>query len=152
MPVLSKSLKITLAAAVVLAAGAATVVAQDAIAERKAAMKSVGGAFGPVVRMVRGQADFDAAVVLASFTTMNEVAMRYGELFPEGSETGGETKASPAIWEDRAGFDAEVSRFQEVTAAAVAAAPADLDATRAVFGPVGQSCGSCHEKFQLSDN
>jgi len=140
-----------LAAAVALAVGSAAVVAQDAIAERKAAMKSVGGAMGTLVRFARGQAEYDAAAALAAFTTMNEVAGRYGDLFPEGTETGGDTKASPAIWSDRAGFDAEVAKFQVNTASAIDAAPADVDAFRAVFGPVGQSCGSCHEKFQLSN-
>ncbi|MEL6921334.1 MAG: cytochrome c [Pseudomonadota bacterium] len=152
MPNLTKSAKIALIAAVALTAGAATVVAQDVIAERKASMKSVGGAMGTLVRMARGQTDYDAAAALAAFNTMNEVSMKYGDLFPEGSETGGQTKAAPAIWTDRAGFDAEVVKFQEVTASAIAAAPSDLDAFRAVFGPVGQSCGSCHEKFQLSNN
>ncbi|MEO0544400.1 MAG: cytochrome c [Pseudomonadota bacterium] len=151
MPILSKSAKILIAAAVALSAGSAVVVAQDAIAERKAAMKSVGGAMRTLVGFARGQADYDAAAALAAFTTMNEVSQRYGGLFPEGSETGGDTKAAPAIWSDRAGFDAEVAKFQTNTAAAIAAAPADVDAFRAVFGPIGASCGSCHEKYQLSN-
>ncbi|MEO1748450.1 MAG: cytochrome c [Pseudomonadota bacterium] len=151
MPIISKSAKIALATIVALTAGSAVVTAQDAIAERKAAMKSVGGAMRTLVGFARGQADYDAAAALAAFTTMNEVAGRYGDLFPEGSEAGGDTKAAPAIWTDRAGFDAEVAKFQVNTASAIDAAPADVDAFRAVFGPVGASCGSCHEKYQLSN-
>ncbi|MEL6435883.1 MAG: cytochrome c [Pseudomonadota bacterium] len=153
MPMFSKTVKIALAVATVSTfAGVVTVSAQDPIAERKASMKSVGGAIRPLVGFARGQADYDQAVAIASFTTMNEVAQRYGDLFPEGSETGGETKARPEIWTDRAGFDEQVANFEAVTAAAIAANPADVDAFRAVFGPVGQSCGSCHEKYQVSSN
>lgn len=123
--------------------------AQDAIAERQQAMKSVGGAMRVVGGMARGQADFDAAAALAAFQTMNEVSGRYASLFPEGSETGGETEAKDTIWSDRAGFEAEVAKFEAATAAAVAAAPQDMDSFRAVFGPVGQSCGSCHEGYRI---
>lgn len=140
----------TLAAIIsVTALSVAPVSAQDAIAERQQAMKSVGGAMRVVGGMARGQVDFDAAAALEAFETMNEVAGRYGSLFPEGSETGGETEAKDTIWSDRAGFEAEIAKFESATAAAVAAAPQDMDSFRAAFGPVGQSCGSCHEVYRI---
>lgn len=140
----------TLAAIIsVSALPVAPVSAQDAIAERQQAMKSVGGAMRVVGGMARGQVDFDAAAALEAFETMNEVAGRYGSLFPEGSETGGDTEAKDTIWSDRAGFEAEVAKFESATAAAIAAAPQDLESFRAVFGPVGQSCGSCHEGYRI---
>lgn len=126
--------------------------AQDPIADRKAAMKSVGGAAGVAGKMLKGQMDFDAAAALAALTTMNEVSQSFGDLFPEGSETGGKTTASPAIWEDRAGFDAAIAKFQTDTAAAVAAAPADIDAFKAAFGAIGANCGTCHKSYRLSNN
>ena len=125
--------------------------AQDPIADRKAAMKSVGGATGVVSKMLKGQMDFDAAAALEALTTMNEVSQTFGDLFPEGSETGGKTTASPAIWEDKAGFDAAVAKFEMDTAAAVAAAPADVDALKVAFGAVGANCGTCHKSYRVSN-
>jgi len=80
------------------------------------------------------------------------VAATYGEHFPEGSDTGFETEAAPAIWTDRAGFDAKLAEFKEDADAAVAAAPADLDALKAVFGPLTQNCGACHETYRLKNS
>ena len=77
------------------------------------------------------------------------MAATVGEQFPEGSETGMETEAAPAIWSDRAGFDAAVAKFKAAADAGVAAAPADLDGLKAVFGPLTQNCGACHETYRL---
>lgn len=144
-------LKSTSLAAIILLSPTlvASVSAQDAIAERQQAMKSVGGAMRVVGGMARGKTDFDAMAALEAFQTMNEVAGRYASLFPEGTETGGDTEAKETIWTDRTGFEAEVAKFESATAAAIAAAPQDLDSFRAVFGPVGQSCGSCHEGYRI---
>lgn len=144
-------LKLTALSAMVAATAFVVVPAnaQDPIAERQQAMKSVGGAMRVVGGMARGTTDFDAMAALEAFQTMNEVAGRYASLFPEGSETGGDTEAKETIWTDRAGFEAEVAKFETATAAAIAAAPQDLDSFRAVFGPVGQSCGSCHEGYRI---
>jgi len=151
---LIRNLSIAAGLAAMTAASAITSVAiaqDDPIAERQELMKSNGQSMRVLVPMARGQAEYDAAAALAEFVRMNEVAMQFGELFPEGSETGGDTRARAEIWTDRAGFDAEVLVFQEATAAAVAAEPADLDAFRPVFGAVGQTCGTCHEKYQIPD-
>ena len=123
----------------------------DPIADRKAAMKGVGGAMGKLVAMVRGQADFDAQAALEAFTTMNNATNGFVDLFPEGTETGGKTTASAKIWEDPAGFEAAVDKFAADTAAAIAAAPADLDAMKAVFGPVAGNCNACHQVYRIAN-
>ena len=69
-------------------------------------------------------------------------------LWPEGSNTG-DTESSPKVWEDMAGFQAANDKFAADTAAAVAAAPQDLAAFQAVFGPVASNCGSCHEAYRM---
>lgn len=139
-------------ACAILISGAGIAVAQDVITERQEAMKSVGSAMRVVGGMARGNVEFDAQAALTAFTTMNEVAGRYGSLFPEGSETGGDTKAKETIWSDREGFDAAVAKFEVDTAAAVAAAPATFDEFRPVFGSVAQNCGACHEVYQIEDD
>lgn len=121
----------------------------DPIAARQEAMKSVGGATRTLAGITKGETEFDAAKVVEAFTTMNEVAKKYASLFPEGSETGGDTEAAPAIWSDRAGFDAAVVKFEADTAAAIAAAPADAAALGPVFGQVAGNCKACHEVYRI---
>jgi len=139
-----------LAAAVIGAAGFAPAIAADEPqVVRQEMMKKNGGSVGELAKMVKGEVAFDAAAALAALTSIAEVAATYGEQFPEGSETGFETEAAPAIWSDRAGFDAAVAKFKTDADAAVAAAPADLDGLKAVFGPLTQNCGACHETYRL---
>lgn len=126
----------------------------DAINQRKAAMKEVGGAMGAMGKMAKGEMDFDAAVVLASLEKMNEVSKVYGDYFPAGSETGmdsegKETTAAPKIWEDMDGFKAAIAKFEGDTAAAMAAAPQSVEELGPVLGAVGGNCKACHETFRV---
>jgi len=141
----------------VLAIGGVTVsgvqAADDPIAVRKAVMQSVGAAAGLGGGMMKGEVAYSPAAGKSAIASMNAAAVSYGDFFPEGSETGGDTTAAPAIWEDRAGFDAELAKFASATGSAMQASgkdgPADLDAFKAAFGPVLQSCKSCHEGYRV---
>lgn len=130
---------------------AGTAAFADPIAERQAIMKANGKALKSIAGIAKGAEPFDADVVMAALKTLNDDAQKIdvAKLFPEGTETGGDTTASPKIWEDMEGFQKAVEKFRTDTAAAVAAAPADLDAFKAEFGKVSQNCGSCHETFRI---
>lgn len=142
--------KSLIAAALIGAAGLAPALAADEPqVVRQEMMKKVGGATGAMAKMVKGEADFDAAAALAALTTISEVAATYGDFFPEGSDTGFETEAAPAIWSDREGFNEKLAQFKADADAGVAAAPADLDGLKAVFGPLTKNCGACHEDYRL---
>ncbi len=69
-------------------------------------------------------------------------------LFPAGSDSG-DTKASPKIWEDMAGFKAAEDKFEADVAAALAAPAQDLDAFKAQFGAIAANCGACHQTYRL---
>lgn len=124
--------------------------ADDPIATRKAMMQNVGAAAKVGGMMLKGETEFNAITAELLLRTMNTASLGFGELYPEGSETGGKTTASPAIWEDRAGFDAAIAKFQTDTAAAIAAKPADLDAFKAAFGSAASNCGTCHKAYRVS--
>ncbi len=125
----------------------------DAIADRKAMMKEKNGAqMGALVKFAKGETPYDAAAVVAALTEMRTGTATFGDLFPAGSETGGETTASPKIWEDMAGFKAALVKFHGDLDAAIAAAPADQAALGAVLGSVGGNCKSCHESFRVMKN
>ena len=134
------------AAAMLLTTGVANA---DAISDRQAAMKKNGGAIGPLVKIMKGEMDYDPATVLASFTTMREDMDGFENLFPEDSMTGGDTTASPKIWEDMDGFKAAHAKFDADVEAAIAANPQDLAAFQAVFGTVAGNCGACHQAYRL---
>lgn len=123
--------------------------ADDPIAARKAMMKNVGAAAGAGFAMVKGEAEFDAVSAQLVLRTMNTAALGFGELFPVGSESGGESIAAPSIWEDQAGFKSVLAKFQEDTAAGIAAKPADLEAFKAVLGAAASNCNTCHKAYRI---
>jgi cytochrome c556 len=130
---------------------AGTAALADPIADRQALMKSNGKAAGMLAPMVKGEKPFDAEVVLAALTTLNQNAQKIdvAVLFPAGTDKGGDTTASPKIWEDMSGFQAKMDKFKADAAAAVAAPAKDLEALKAQFGMLGQNCGGCHETFRV---
>lgn len=138
----------------VLAAAALSVTvagaAADPLEQRKANMKERGEIMRILGPIAQGKADFDAATVndaLAKLATNAEAGADTDALWPQGSDTG-DTKASSAIWANFDDYKARNQKYGEVVAAAVAAAPQDLAAFQAAFGPVGASCGGCHENYR----
>lgn len=121
------------------------------IEDRQALMKDQGRAVGSVANIAKGEEAFDAAKVQTALETLAADAQKLDveALFPAGTETGGDTKASPKIWEDRAGFIAIVDKFKADTAAAAQAKPQDLASFQAQFQKVTANCGTCHQGFRV---
>lgn len=129
---------------------ASTAAFADPIADRKALMKERGGIVGGLAKVTKGEEPFDAAKVLAALTALQANGEKFDAdaLFPAGSDKG-DTKALPKIWEDMAGFEAAEEKFEAAAAAAVAAAPQDVDALKVQVAAIGQACGGCHETYRL---
>lgn len=119
------------------------------IEERQEKMKGVGKAIGVVSKMAKGEADFDAAAALQAFVDMKASSEGFVELFPAGTETGGETEAAPAIFTDKAGFEAKYNDFNTTLDSVIASPPADLAALQASLGEVGKQCGACHKAYRI---
>lgn len=139
-----------LAVVCLLAAGATLAQAQDnpPQVERIDLMKEIGKNTGILGRMAKGEEAYDAAKADAALTVIIENIQEFPEYFPEGSETGHDTRALPAIWTDKAGFQADADALVEAATAAREAAPSGLDAFRGSFRAVGQACGACHNEFR----
>jgi cytochrome c556 len=138
-----------LAAVAVFAFGVTAVVAQqDPIAARKTLMKANGQNAGAVVKMIKGDEPFDLAKVKAALATFEDAAAKMPNLFPPNSMTGGETAASPKIWESMDDFKAKFVKFG-ADAKAAEASIKDLDTLKAVFQIVGKNCGGCHELYRI---
>ena len=123
----------------------------DPIHERHELMEGVGDAAKPIGQMLKGEREFDAAVVMASFETFDEASAQFGELFPPGSETGEGTEAAPAIWEDRAGLEEALAAWADAVDAAIAANPQTLDDTKPVAGEIFKACKGCHDNYRIED-
>jgi len=132
-----------------LAIGATAVLAQaNPIAQRKELMKGVGAATAAGNRMVKGEAPFELAKAKEILQTYAAAADRMHTYFPESAKTGGETTASPRIWESQADFR---KRFDDWAAdiKKAAAQTKDLDSFKDAFGAVTKACGSCHETYRV---
>lgn len=131
--------------------GASALAGDDPRHERHELMEGVRDAAKPVGQMMRGEAEFDAELLMTSLSTFASASRKLGSLFPEGTETGGGTEAAPAIWEDRDGFDAAIARWQEAVATAIDAEPGSLEAAKPVVGPIFNACKACHDDYRIED-
>jgi len=70
-----------------------------------------------------------------------------GEVFPAGTAEG--SRALPAIWQNRADFDAKVKAFQDATAQLLEAGERrDAAAVTAAAQAVQGTCGGCHTPYR----
>ena len=141
-------MKKTFLAVAALIAGAGAVIAQsDPIAERQALMKANGKATGAVVKMLKGEAPFDLATAQASLKDYVNAAQKMPALFPDTSKTGGDTRALPAIWTNKADVDAKFAQLGKDATAALASVKDEASFKTALPG-VLNNCEGCHEKYQ----
>ncbi|HEX2018603.1 MAG TPA: cytochrome c [Aurantimonas sp.] len=121
----------------------------EAIKQRQELMKENGRSAKAASEMIKGEAAFDPATAAAIFVEMHDVAVEFGDLFPEDSKVGEETEAAPAIWERPEEFQAALAQFRDDTEAAMDAAPQDIATFRQAFGRVAENCKGCHEEFRI---
>ncbi|MEC9368489.1 MAG: cytochrome c [Pseudomonadota bacterium] len=127
----------------------AAVAADDPIKARKELMKQVGASTKAASEMVSGKVDFDQAKAAEAMKTIAAVPDQYVKLFPDTSKTGGETEASPKIWEDMAGFVAAAEKLKVAAAQGEEAAKQGIGAYKAAFGELVKNCKSCHEAYRV---
>lgn len=138
-----------LAAAVCVTAWAAN---DDPIGQRQELMGETREALKPMVKMVRGEIEFDAAMVADGLRTMQHTAETAGGLFPPGSESGGDTEARSTIWSDRVGFEQALADYAAAVETAIAAAPQSAEALQAVLGGITRGCKGCHDGYRVDDD
>jgi cytochrome c556 len=130
-----------------LAVGAGVVLAQnlDAIKQRREAMSTIATASIGNYNMMKGETPFDLAKLQSALKTMQDQAAKFKGLFPADSKTGGDTDASPKIWQAKAEFEAAADGL--VAAIKAAAGSIKDEATlKAEYPKVANSCGGCHKQ------
>lgn len=136
-------------------AGTAAIAADDPIASRISLMEANGAATALAGGMLKQQVPYSPAAGKAALAAWEAVAASFGAFFPEGSEDASRSDAAPAIWKDRAGFDADLAKFQEAALAAVKAGgkdgPPDLESFQKLAQPVMGTCKDCHKSYRTED-
>ena len=76
-------------------------------------------------------------------------AKQFPTLFPPGSDKGHDTKALPAIWSDRAGFEKAAATLSDAAAKlAVYAKANDKVAFADQFETMTKACAACHRAYR----
>jgi cytochrome c556 len=136
-------------AAVALVAGVAVAVAQDdIIGQRRALMRDNAKQERTANNVILGK--FLPEKAEAAMQKLEDNLALFITLFPDGTETGGETHADPAIWIDRAAFVALAADFIERAEAARLAVAEGQGAFSVAWQPVAEACAGCHGVFAPS--
>jgi cytochrome c556 len=141
---------ITLAQAPSAPAPAAPTPAERAIEYRQAVYKIVAGNFQPLAQIAQGKAEFKAEAATKNAQHLAQIATFVGDAYPDISKEG-KTRALPAVWTNRAEFDAIVKDFVTHTKTlsdVVENSSSAGDELKAAVAAVGNDCKSCHDKFR----
>lgn len=117
----------------------------DVIKQRKALMDALGDQTKAGAAILKGEQPYDAAKAAAIFKAYTDAA-KFNTLFPAGSDKG-DTKAAPAIWSDRAGFDAEMAKFNAAVQQGLPTIGTE-SGFKSAFMSVAATCRTCHSTYQ----
>jgi len=119
----------------------------DPIAIRQVGMDLTGGDFAFIRSVVAAKGDVKPLEVPAK--AIARWATTIPEVFPAGSDKGGDTKALPEVWSDRAGFEKIAVAMGAVATKVVEAAKAgNPDAVAADTKALGEQCSACHKRYR----
>jgi len=141
----SMIIRTVLAVAAVAVGVTAVAAQQDPIKARQAIMKANGQQAGIGAKMVKGEEPFSLDKAKKIFATYQDVAKAH-ELFPESSKTG-DTAALPAVWENKADFEARLTKLANDAKAAEGKVH-DEASFKAEFAEVQKNCGGCHQTYR----
>ena len=119
----------------------------DVIAARQAGFDLQGGVAAAM------KATVDAGTSVKPLTDGAKGLSSWGHIiptmFPDGTQTGRNTKAKPEVWTDRAGFEKAAANFYAEAEKLVRFAEADDKAGFAdQFKATAGACGACHRAYR----
>lgn len=124
-----------------------------AVSARKAHMQLYAHNLGILGAMARGNAEYDAAAATAAAGNLAELAsIDQGSYWVPGTDSDSlpeESRALPVLFDNLDDVTAQRLKLLAAAESLAATAGDGLDAVRAGLGPIGQTCGSCHEDYQL---
>ena len=124
------------------------------IEQRQANYEEIGDNF-KIIRdqLESGNPDFAAATAAAQ--TIQTDAAKLHDFFPAGTgiDSGADTEALEAIWEQPEQFQEAIARLETASAELVTAANSgDVSALETASMNLGGACKNCHDSFRLADD
>lgn len=126
--------------------------ASTVVATRQANYKKMGAAMKTLKDELQGSAD--KGKMVAAARTIATTMRVQSKLFPSGSgpSSGVKTDALPAIWTNRAAFNADMQKsIAEADKLVSIAGSGNSSAIIAQFKATGATCGGCHRQFRADD-
>ena len=138
-------------AAAVAVGGLSVAVAQSApvefISARQDGFKRIGKDMEAIKKGLDAGGDLTA--LAANAQDISAWGQKIATMFPPGSDTGAKTAALPAIWAEKAKFDAGATALSaEADKLAAALKGNDAAAAGAAFQATGAACGACHRSYR----
>ncbi len=122
---------------------------EDAIKYRQGALFVMQQNFARVAGMAQGKLPWDAKMAADSASTAEFLSRLPWAAFVEGSDKGGNTRAKPEVWKEKARFAEYADKMQsEMAKLAVVAKGGNVDALKPAVSAVAASCKSCHDTFR----
>jgi cytochrome c556 len=120
------------------------------VTERREGLKAVGENMTAIAGVAR--AGGDPRETVARIEAVQNFFVNFGARFPAGTQQGGaglDTRALPAIWTDRAGFDAAIAALgPRLVTLREAAASGNVANFQAAVQAAGAACGDCHRPYR----
>lgn len=152
MPLHTKVIALSTLAAMII--GGTAALAQDvpaAVQARKGQFQLMALNVGVLGNMARGNVDYDAAQASTAANNLVTLSMLDQSFhWPEGTDNMSidGTRALPAIWENLPDVIMKWQAFGAAATGLSAEAGNGIDALRAALGPVGGTCGACHDAYR----
>jgi len=123
---------------------------EQAIKYRKSVMFLIAQHFGRMGAMVKGETPYQQDDFAQNAAVVDMLAALPWDAFKEPGADKGDTTMSSAVFQQPEKFRAAAASFESETAKlADVAEDGNLDAAKAQFGKVAQSCKSCHTEFRV---
>jgi cytochrome c556 len=120
---------------------------EDAIKYRQSALFVVGQNFSPLAAMAQGKIPYDKGAAVRHAEIAAFVMKLPWNSFGPGTDTGGNTKAKPGIWQNLDDFQAKRDKMlAEIEKLPQAAG--DLDSLKEQVGATGKACKACHDEYR----
>jgi cytochrome c556 len=120
---------------------------EDAIKYRKAVMTIIVQHFGRMGAMVKGKVPYDQETFAGNAAVIEAVSVLPWEAFLTPGSDKGKTAMKSSVLKNQGDFSKLAQEFEaEVAKLSAVAKSGDVDAAKAKFGAVAQSCKSCHSK------
>lgn len=141
-----------IAAALLLAATAVSVQAQqakpeDQIKQRKSGYAVMGHNFASLAAMAQEKKPYNKEEAVRNAELVAVLSDYMKNFFGPGTDKG-ETKAKPGIWKDRSDFDDKMEKMIAEARKLPQAARGDLASLKKAVSDTGAACKACHDEYR----